>query len=272
MKTKKKLKICISISRTPSLFGTYFHNNLYKKYKINAFYKALKIKTNQLKTILDIVKENKDVIGCSVSTPFKSKSIQYLNNLDFHSRKICAINTIVNKNGSLEGYNTDFDSAFYAFKKLKINPKNKILIIGSGSMAKVYIYLLKFLKFTNFKICSRKKIKDISYKKYVKFKIINEVVNAFDLIVNCTTIGMKGNQNRIIFDYNNINKRSKIIDCVAVPVRTPLIDYCEKNNITNINGLELAYHQAVRQFKLYTNYNVPNNYKIEFMNFFSKQK
>ncbi len=60
MKTKKKLKICISISRAPSLFGTYFHNNLYKKYKINAFYKALKIKTDQLKTVFDIVKENDD--------------------------------------------------------------------------------------------------------------------------------------------------------------------------------------------------------------------
>ena len=270
MKTKKKLKICISISGTPSLFGTYFHNNLYKKYKINAFYKALKVKTNQLKIIFDIIKENKDVIGCGVSTPFKSKSIQYLNNLDFHSRKIRAINTVVNKNGTLTGYNTDFDSAFYIFKKLKINQKNNILIIGSGAMAKVYIYLLKFLRFSNFKICSRKKLKDVSYKKYINFKMINNVVNAFDLIINCTTIGMKNNKKKYIFDYNNINKKSKIVDCVAVPIRTPLIDYCIKNNIININGLELAYHQAVRQFKLYTNYNVPKNYKIEFMKFFSK--
>ena len=66
MKVKEKLKFCISISKTPSLFGTYFHNNLYRKYKINAFYKALKIKKNQLKIIFDIIKENKDIIGCSV--------------------------------------------------------------------------------------------------------------------------------------------------------------------------------------------------------------
>lgn len=272
MKKKQKLKICVSISRAPSLFGTYFHNNLYKKYKINAFYKALKIKTDQLKTVFDIVKENDDVIGCSVSTPFKSKSIKYLSNLDFHSRKIRAINTVVNRNGSLIGYNTDFDSAFYAFKKLKINKKNKILIIGSGSMAKVYIYLLKFLKFSNFKICSRKKISNISTSSFIRFKIINNIVNNFDLIINCTTIGMKNNEKKIIFNYNNINKKSKIIDCVAIPVRTPLINYCIKNNILNINGLELAYHQAVRQFKLYTNYNVPKIYKTEFMKFFAKQK
>jgi shikimate 5-dehydrogenase len=81
---------------------------------------------------------------------------------------------------------------------------------------------------------------------------------------------MKNNKKKYIFDYNNINKKSKIVDCVAVPILTPLIDYCIKNNIININGLELAYHQAVRQFKLYTNYNVPKNYKIEFMKFFSK--
>jgi len=272
MKVKEKLKFCISISKTPSLFGTYFHNNLYRKYKINAFYKALKIKKNQLKIIFDIIKENKDIIGCSVSTPFKSQSIRYLDNLDFHSRKISAINTVVNKNGSLVGYNTDFDSASYAFKKLKINQKDKILIIGSGSMAKVYIYLLKFLKFSNFKICSRKKIKKISSNNHINFNIIDDVVNSFDLIINCTTIGMKSNQKKIIFNYNKINKKSKIIDCVAVPFRTPLINYCIKKNIVNIKGLELAYHQAVRQFKLYTNYNVPKTYKLEFIRFFSKRK
>ena len=64
------------------------------------------------------VKENNDIIGCSVSTPFKSKSIKYLSNLDFHSRKLRAINTVVNRNGSLIGYNTDFDSARDGIKEL----------------------------------------------------------------------------------------------------------------------------------------------------------
>jgi len=256
----KKPNICISISSQPGHLGNFFHNTLYKKLNLKFIYKPIKIET--AKQLSNIVKAIKilDIKGCSVSMPHKSKIINFLDDLSVHANRIGAVNTVVNYNGFLKGFNTDFDSVLKIIKDLNLKKEDKILIIGTGGMAKVFFYVLNLLKIFNFDICYRKN-KKINFKhgKIYPLKKLNKLICRYDYIINCTPVGMKGKSEKL-FDYKKIKPKSFIIDCISNPVFTNLTNYCAKNKIEFIPGYKFSYLQSLKQFKLYTNYKK----KIEF--------
>ncbi|MCK5099168.1 MAG: shikimate dehydrogenase, partial [Desulfobacteraceae bacterium] len=81
------------------------HNALFSENRINAVYLAFNI--DNIKTGIDAVREF-NIKGVSVTIPFKEKVIEHLDEIDKQANDIGAVNTIVNKNGKLIGYNTDW--------------------------------------------------------------------------------------------------------------------------------------------------------------------
>ena len=110
-------KIFISISRFPGNTGALLHNTGYKIQNLNCVYLPFECKKeSQLKSIIN----NNNFSGISVSMPFKDKVIKYLDKLDKYALKTKSVNTIIKKNGSINGFNTDY----FALKRIF---KNKIL-------------------------------------------------------------------------------------------------------------------------------------------------
>ena len=129
MLNKEKPEICISISSSPGTFGETVHNCAYKYHKLNYIYKA--VKTENLKKTMFSIK-GLGIKGCSVSMPFKEKVIKFLDKLDPLARRTGAVNTILNKNNKLIGFNTDVYGATKALHQLNLKSTNSILILGSG--------------------------------------------------------------------------------------------------------------------------------------------
>ena len=244
-----KTKIFISVSKFPGNSGSNFHNSLFNYFKINSLYIPLKLnlEKNFKNIILDL-----NISGCSVSMPFKTTIFKFLDKRHITCKFTKNVNTILNKNKKLIGYNTDF----LASNKILDNKLKKIrscLLLGNGSVAKTIYKSLKLKKIKNISLSSRNAI----YKEWgldnndsiISWKKRNSI-NA-DLLINATSIGMIMN-NKLPIKSNNIKNFKNILD-LPINSENKLKKICKKYNINYISGSEFAFLQALEQFKLYSN-------------------
>ena len=249
----KETKLCVSISSTPGNIGATIHNEAYNYLGLNFVY--LPLKPKDAKSAIAAVR-SLNIRGCSVSMPFKEEVMKYIDTMSQEAEKIGAINTIVNDLGVLKGYNTDYDSVLWSFKKLKAPKTCKVLILGHGGMGKAclasslhffdtppYIAIRNRQKYTN------KKLNFVSWKDIDNLNI--------DLVINATPIGMFPNIKKSPINENILKNIKYVIDVVASPINSQLILDCKKLGLKFIKGQDLAVMQAARQFYLYTDVQAP---------------
>ena len=177
--------------------------------------------------------------------------------MDKSAKTIGAVNTILNQNGVLIGYNTDTTAIMELLKKTNINIKDKILIIGAGGVAKAVIYALKSLGLKKICVANRtysnlKKLNKICRIKPVKYSDISKT--EFTVLINATSLGMKSSNDEIDIEQikNNVNYLKLIFDVVVRSDDTNLIRFAKHNKIKYISGIQLGQLQAMHQFRLYT--------------------
>ena len=101
----KDTQLCMSLAARPGNFGTRFHNFLYRELGLNYIYKAFT--TRDLAAAIGGIRAL-GIRGCAISMPFKEACIEYLDELDPSAKGIMSVNTIVNTDGYLKAYNTDY--------------------------------------------------------------------------------------------------------------------------------------------------------------------
>lgn len=224
-----KSKLCISISSSPSSLGSFIHNYLYEKLNLNYIYFPIKINsTNALRNTIKFIKDV-NITGCSVSMPHKKNVLKLLDKIEPTAKKIGAVNTILNKEKKLIGYNTDFSAVKEILDKLNLKNK-KIFILGNGGMANVFKYYFEKKKISTY-IINRKISKKVRNLNYIKFPSNKLLTKKNKIIINCTPIGMGHIKKKYPLNLNFLDKTDYVIDCVAKPTLTPLIKYCkEKKN------------------------------------------
>ena len=253
----EKNELCISISKKPGLFGTIIHNAGYEALGLNFFYKAFK--TDHLENSIKGVRALQ-IRGCSVSMPYKEKVIEYIDELDLSAKQVKAVNTIVNVNGKLIGYNTDVVSLKKCLKKISKNKNQTIFVLGAGGMSRAVLVALDYLKMKNIMITNRtmskgKKIAKEFDLEFIPWKNRNNI--QADIIINSTSIGMYPIILESPLSDKMIKKSKIIVDVVSNPIKTKLIKIAIKNKKNIILGTDLAFEQAITQFKLYTNKKAP---------------
>tara|TARA_E500000178_G_C16943839_1_gene717803 strand:- start:498 stop:1301 length:804 start_codon:yes stop_codon:yes gene_type:complete len=244
-----KTKLFFSISNNPGSSGSLLHNSFFKIIGRNAVYYPLKIKN--LKVFYNFAKEV-NLGGFSVSTPFKSKIIKYLDIKDLIVRETSSCNTVVNKNGKFIGYNTDYYAVHDILKKKIKNKNSRIIIIGNGSVTRTVLYALDNLKFKNYVICSRKR-KKILRSQYLPFEKLNKCTA--NTLINTSSLGMNiKKKDKINLNKNLIRKLSLIIDFPISQNSTPFLqDISKQNKIQYISGKEISFYQGQYQIKIYNN-------------------
>lgn len=105
MNPNKDTQLCMSLSGRPGNFGLRFHNHLYEQLGLNFYYKAFS--SQDLPGAIGGIRAL-GIRGCGVSMPFKEACIALVDELDASAQAIASINTIVNTNGRLKAYNTDY--------------------------------------------------------------------------------------------------------------------------------------------------------------------
>jgi shikimate dehydrogenase len=135
----KDTKIYGSFSNNPGNNGCTFFNTEFEKRGINAIYKSFYSTDAEL--LIKSVK-HLNFSGFALSMPLKIEIIQYLDEVDEAALKIGAVNTVVNRDGKLIGYNTDWIGVYNYIKNKKIN---FLIILGKGGFSKAVQYACKKL-------------------------------------------------------------------------------------------------------------------------------
>lgn len=186
----------------------------------------------------------------NVTIPYKEMVIPYLSYIDPKALEIGAVNTIINNNGQLEGYNTDYLGLKSLVIKNNIDFKNKkVLILGTGGTSKTAFVLTKDLGSKTILKVSRKESVD---QNIITYEQAQNLYSDCNIIINTTPCGMYPNDDMII-DINKFNNLEAIIDVVYNPLNTKLIREGKKKNIKCINGLYMLVSQAVYASYLFIN-------------------
>lgn len=252
MLINKDTRLCMSLAARPGNFGTLFHNYLYDKLSLNYVYKAFTT-TNLKDAIAGIRALN--IRGCAVSMPYKEEVILYVDEIDISAESIRSVNTIVNTDGYLKAYNTDYIAIEKLLKENNIDKSISIAVRGNGGMAKAVLGALRDNGYTNGTLITRreKEGKELASLYGYNHQLDNKPISA-QMLINATPIGMVGGKEEhdLAFNQKEIEGADIIFDVVALPIETPLIKEARSQNKIIISGADVAVIQSLEQFVLYT--------------------
>ncbi|MBB3037243.1 shikimate dehydrogenase [Hoyosella altamirensis] len=242
--------LCISLSGRPSNIGTRFHNFLYRELGLNYLYKAFT--TTDLPAAVAGIRAL-GIRGCGVSMPYKEDVIPLVDRIDQSAAVIDAVNTIVNDDGVLSAYNTDYVAVRSLLEP--VDTGSRVLVRGSGGMAKAVVAALRDEGFTDVTVAARNAGTGLALADRYGFtwRPSGEGETA-DMLINVTPVGMSGGaeEHELAFTEQQIRDAQTVFDVVAMPVRTPLIDSAIAAERTVITGAQVVALQAAEQFALYT--------------------
>ncbi len=191
----------------------------------------------------------KDFDGINVTIPYKQRVISHLDFVDKRAEMIGAVNTVVNKNGALYGYNTDFDGLLNLISKYFTDLSGKkALILGDGGTSKTAFSVLKSLNAKEIYVVSRHpKENQISYLDAVN---LHKDAN---ILVNTTPVGMYPSVNGQAICLDNFNALQLVVDAVYNPLRSDLVLSAEKMGVAAEGGLYMLIAQAVAAAEYFDN-------------------
>ncbi len=235
------------------------HNIAFKELKIKAVYGAFPVKKENLKKAVEGIRAL-GIKGLSVTIPHKEKIMEFLDEIDRVALEIGAVNTVVNKDGYLKGYNTDWIGVLKAFTKNDVEIKDKkIVIIGAGGASKAVIYAVKTGGAKEIEVYNRtfEKAKILEEKFGIIAKPWQELKKASgDIIIQTTSVGLKSWESPV--DEEVLSRFKVAMDIVYTPLKTRFLSLAEKYAKV-IDGLQMLLYQGIEQFRLWTGIEPPVN-------------
>lgn len=256
-------KICIIIGDpVEHSLSPQMHNAGYKALKIDDkfVYVGCNVKRGQLGDLIKGVLAMQ-IHGVTVTIPHKVEIMKYLDTIDEVAKKIDAVNTIINRNGTLIGYNTDWLGILNPLQKLTTIRDKKIALLGAGGAAHAAAYAIATgggdLTIYNRTLEKAEKLAKSFGAKAKSLIHLPEVKNA-DIIVNTTSMGLHPHEDETPVPIEFITERHIVFDAVYSALSdTKLLKDAKKKGATTISGIEMLLNQGYAQFKLFTGHNAP---------------
>lgn len=244
-------RLCMSLSGRPGNFGTRFQNYLYEALDLNYIYKAFT--TRDLAAAIGGIRAL-GIRGCAVSMPFKEACIPLVDRIDDSAAAIASINTIVNNEGRLDAYNTDYIAVRKLIEQHRLGMDMRLALRGSGGMAKAVACAFRDAGFKHGHIVARNETTGRKLAETSGFAWASDMAGVHaGLLINVTPIGMEGPENdQLAFEREAVERADAVFDVVALPPETPLIKLARSLGKPVITGAEVIVLQAVEQFVLYT--------------------
>ena len=218
-------------------------------------------------------------LGANVTVPYKEAVLPFIDEADDLASLIGAVNTIVNRDGKLIGSNTDAQGFLKALHdNAKFQPQNKrVVILGAGGAARAVSFALLQEKVSSLAIANRslaraealvESLRQYTVGKQIQMELtasssqdskLREAVQHCQLIVNCTTLGMKysSQESQPPVAAQWIPKGALVYDLVYNPSQTPLLRMAREAGANVLGGLPMLIYQGAASFKLWTGREAP---------------
>ena len=248
----------------------FIHNSAFEATNTNGVYLAWEVDATELaETVANI--RRYQMYGINLSMPYKEQVIPYLDQLSEEACLIGAVNTVVNREGTLIGYNTDGKGFFKSLPSFKISRK-RLVLLGAGGAAKAILaqaildgvsqisifvrsssiektrpYLEKIQNATGFRV-------DLFALEDVQD--LQDSITKADLLVNATSVGMDGTSQPIPTSIV-LPEKLLVADVIYQPFETQFLKWARNQGNQSINGLGMLLYQAAEAFELWTGKEMP---------------
>jgi len=196
----------------------------------------------------------KEFNGIAVTMPLKTEIIKYLDALDPSAQKTGAVNTVLNKNGFMIGYNTDWAGVHYALGN--VTGKTAV-VLGAGGAARAALYALKnaqkIFLYNRTPERARSAAEDFG-AEFLDDKSLQKISGA-DIVINATPVGMDGASLPPGAEF--LRRGQTLLEMIYKPNPTPLAKLAAAKGLTVITGGKMLLGQALRQFEIFTNLPAP---------------
>ncbi|MCH8613221.1 shikimate 5-dehydrogenase [Arsenicicoccus dermatophilus] len=252
VRVSRDTQLCVSLSGRPSDIGTRFHNYLYAELGLDYVYKAFTA-TDIRDAVAGV--RGLGIRGCAVSMPWKEDVIALVDEMTPSAAAIESVNTIVNDDGRLVAYNTDYLAIRSLLDSHEVPRSLPFAVLGSGGMAKAAVAALTDAGFASGHVVARNPETGPALASRYGHAWASSLDGiAPGLVLNATPVGMAGGagEGELSAPREVVEGAEVVFDVVAFPSETPLVALARELGREVITGAEVIALQAAEQFVLYT--------------------
>jgi len=200
--------------------------------------------------------------GVSVTIPFKVSVMEYLDEVDADALKIGAVNTLVNHNSRLKGFNTDWIGLVQSLESV-FDIRGKVFaVMGAGGTARAAIFGI--LKKGGIPVVFNRSVEKgerLANEWGCSFHPLSELGNiSADCLINTTPVGMMPDTDKSPVESAILKNFRCVVDVIYHPLETKLLKDAEKAGCVTVSGLDMFIHQGAEQIKLWTGQEPPKRY------------
>ena len=245
------------------------HNAAFKALKLDFAFLAFKVKAADVEKAVSGMRAL-GIHGLNVTMPHKSAVINYLDEVDQAAKAIGSVNTILNKDGRLFGFNTDGVGALQALRENGVEPRGKkVLLLGAGGAARAIAYTLAreadelvILNRTAKQAAELANLLKQTFDRKVvadtlSSNAIKDTLQDSDLLINATSVGMKPNANKTPVAFEWLRPDLAVMDIVYNPVETKLAKDAKAAGAKVVSGFEMLIYQGAASFEIWTGHSAP---------------
>jgi len=264
MKISGKTKVCCVVGDPiEHSLSPLIHNAAFRHLKLDFVYVTFRVKKEELEDAVRGVRALK-IHGLNVTMPHKTAIIKYLDEIDQTAKAIGAVNTVLNADGKLIGFNTDGVGALNALKNNQVELRGKkLLLLGAGGAAKTIAFHLA-PEVEEFRILNRtgKKARQLAsflqenFSKKVmgdtlSSSLLKEWLKDADILINATSVGMHPHSDQTLVKREWLRPELAVMDIVYNPLETRLIRDAKAVGAKVVYGTEMLVYQGAASFEIW---------------------
>ncbi|KKM09285.1 hypothetical protein SY88_19920 [Clostridiales bacterium PH28_bin88] len=241
------------------------HNTAFQQMGLNYLYIPFEVQEENFAATIKSLRYF-NFVGGNVTSPFKTRIMEYLDEIDEKARIIGAVNTISLNNGVLKGFNTDGEGFVESLRYEKnVEPKgSRFIILGSGGAARAIIMTLAFQEADKIYIANRtfnkalelaeevNKIRKCAEPVELNSTEIERYIQEVDVIINTTKVGMYPDVDKTPIEIKEIDKKMVACDIIYNPIHTKFLKSMMQQGCDIVTGVGMLVNQGAEAFKIWT--------------------
>ena len=270
------------MKRTVGIIGYPVHHSIspvfqqaaFDALRLNVVYQAWETPVEGLRERVGALRRE-SCLGANVTVPHKEAVLPLLDTLGASAQAVGAVNTIVNVQGRLSGYNTDVAGLRQALAREGLDlGQARTVVLGAGGSARAAVFMLIEVGNHTISVANRSLpraetlVRDLRQRAGHSTQItalryddvaFAAALSTCDLLINCTSVGMSGSgtEEELPAPVELLGPAAFVYDLVYNPPETALVRAARRRGIRAASGLGMLVHQGAAAFRLWTGREAP---------------
>lgn len=245
------------------------HNAAFRAHNIDMVYLAFDVHPDLLGQAVEGLRAF-GMRGANVTLPHKEEVVPLLDAVDPRAARLGAVNTIVNDQGSLVGYNTDVAGFLAALRTIRAEGARDLrcLVVGAGGAARAVVAALSEDRAAEILIHNRTQERSVSLRESARLwgesrcevvaaADLRAVARGADLVVNATSVGLPPSVKESAVPVDILDSHHLVMDVVYSPHSTTLVATAAARGAIALDGREMLVMQAADSYRLWTGLEPP---------------